>query len=100
MTIKCEVEQINLQRNDQNLVNVFDTLTSQLAQIMVKQLMTMASITTMSFDEKRQLGLHYHSDAKKGYGPACRNCFHCNRGNNIHQINRLRAVRATLFKTF
>ena len=100
MTIHCEVEQINIQKNDQNLVAAFDTLTSRLVQILVKQMMTMASITTMSFDEKRQLHLNYHSDAKKGHGAACRNCFHCNCVNNIHQINRLRAVRATQFETF
>ena len=100
MTIKCEAEQINLQKKDQNLVTAFDTFTSRLVQILVKQLMTMASITTMSFDEKRQLGLNYHSNAKKCYGPACRNCFHCNRVNNIYQMNRLSGIRVTPFEPF
>ena len=100
MTIDCEVEQINIQKNDQNLVAVFDTLTSRLVQILVKQMMRTASTTTKSFEEKRQLCLNYHSDAKKGYGPACRNCFHCNRVQNIHQINRLNVVRGTQFEAF
>ena len=100
MTIKCEAEQINIQKNDQNLVAAFDTLTSRLVQILVKQMMRTASITTMSFDEKRQLGLNYHSDAKKRYRPACRNCFHCDHVNNIYQMNRLRDVRATHFEPF
>ena len=53
MTIDCQVEQINIQKNDQNLVAAFDTLTSRLVQILVKQMMTTASITTKSFEEKR-----------------------------------------------
>ena len=75
MTMQCELEQINIQKNYQNLVAAFDTLTSRLVQILVKQMMTTASITTMSFDEKRQLRLNYHSDAKKGHGAACKKLF-------------------------
>ena len=64
MTIKCEAEHINMQRDYQNLATQFDTLTSRLVEILVKQLMTTVTTANFSFAEKRNLGLKYHSDAK------------------------------------
>ena len=64
MTMKCEAECINMQRDDQNLASQFDTLTARLVEILVKQLMTTVTTTNFSFAEKRNLGLKYHSDAK------------------------------------
>ena len=64
MTMKCEAERINMQRDDQNLASQFDTLTARLVEILVKQLMTTVTTTNFSFAEKRNLGLKYHSDAK------------------------------------
>ena len=53
MTIKCEAERINMQRDDQNLATQFDTLTARLVEILVKQLMTTATTTAnLSFAEK------------------------------------------------
>ena len=64
MTIKCEAERINMQRDDQNLATQFDTLTARLVEILVKQLMTTATTANLSFSSKQNLGLIYHSDAK------------------------------------
>ena len=52
MTIKCEAEHINMQRDDQNLATQFDTLTDQLVEILVKQLMTTATTANLSFAQK------------------------------------------------
>ena len=49
MTIKCEAERINMQRDDQNLATQFDTLTDRLVEILVKQLMTTATTANLSF---------------------------------------------------
>ena len=64
MTIKCEAERINMQRDDQNLATQFDTLTARLVEILVKQLMTTATTANLSFAEKRNLGLKCHCDAR------------------------------------
>ena len=64
MTIKCKAERINMQRDDQNLATQFDTLTVRLVEILVKQLMTTATTANLSFAQKRNLGLKYHSDAR------------------------------------
>ena len=64
MTIKCEAEHINMQRDDQNLATQFDTWTSRLVEILVKQLMTTVTTANLSFAGKRNLSLKYHSDAK------------------------------------
>ena len=52
MTIKCEAERINMQRDDQNLATLFDTLTARLVEILVKQLMTTATTANLSFAQK------------------------------------------------
>ena len=52
MTIKCEAERINMQRDDHNLATQFDTLTARLVEILVKQLMTTATTVNLSFAEK------------------------------------------------
>ena len=52
MTIKCEAERINMQRDDQNLATQFDTLTDRLVEILVKQLMTTATTANLSFAQK------------------------------------------------
>ena len=100
MMIKCEAERINMQRDDQNLVTQFDTLTAQLVRILVKQLMTTASTATLSFAEKRRLGLKYYSNAKMQHGQACQNCFHCQNLNNVRALNQNPVVMATPYKTF
>ena len=100
MTIKSECERINIQKDDQNLLAQFDTLTSRLVEILVQQLMTTASTATMSFGQKQLLGLKYHSDAKMQHGVACRNCYHCNGLNNVMALNQGRAVRNTPFELF
>ena len=52
MTIKCEAERINMQRDDQNLATQFDTLTARLVEILVQQLMTTVTTANLSFAEK------------------------------------------------
>ena len=64
MTIKCEAERINMQRDDQRLATQFDTLTARLVEILVKQLMTTVTTVNLSFAQKRILGLKYHSDLR------------------------------------
>ena len=100
MTIKCEAERINMQRDDQNLATQFDTLTAQLDEILVKQLMTTATTANLSFAEKRNLGLKYHSDARMRHGRACVNCFHCPTLNSVRAANQDAAVIATPYETF
>ena len=100
MTIKCEAERINMQRDDQNLATQFDTLTARLVEILVKQLMTTATTANLSFAQKRILGLKYHSDASMQHGPACLNCFHCLTLNSVRATNQDAAVMATPYKTF
>ena len=100
MTIKCEAECINLQRDDQNLATQFDTLTVRLVEILVKQLMTTATTANLSFAEKRNLGLKYHSDAKMRHGRVCLNCFHCQTLNNVRAVNQDAVVMATPYRTF
>ena len=63
MTIKCEAERINMQRDDQHLATQFDTLTDQLVEILVKQLLTTATTANLSFAQKQIPHLKYHSDA-------------------------------------
>ena len=100
MTIKCEAEHINMQRDDQNLATQFNTLTAQLVEILVKQLMTTATTANLSFAEKRNLGLKYHSDARMGHGRACVNCFHCPTLNSVRAANPDAVVIATPYETF
>ena len=100
MTIKCEAEHINMQRDDQNLATQFDTLTDRLVEILVKQLMTTATTANLSFAQKRILGLKYHSDASMRHGPACLNCFHCSTLNCVRAANQDAAVLATPYETF
>ena len=100
MTVKCEAEHFNLQQNGVNLVAAFQSLTEPLVQILVKQMMTTASITTNSFEEKQALGLNYYSDAKKRHGPACFNCYHCDQLHNIWATNQILGVRNTAFEPF
>ena len=100
MTIKCEAECINMQRDDQNLATQFDTLTARLVEILVKQLMTTATTANLSFAEKRNLGLKYHSDARMRHGRACVNCFHCPTLNSVRAANQDAAVIATPYETF
>ena len=100
MTIKCEAERINMQRDDQNLATQFDTLTARLVEILVKQLMTTATTANLSFAEKQNLGLKYHSDAKMRHGRACVNCFHCQTLNNVRAVNQDAVVMATPYETF
>ena len=52
MTIKCEAERINMQRDDQRLATQFDTLTDRLVEILVKQLLTTATTANLSFAQK------------------------------------------------
>ena len=75
MTIKCEAERINMQRDDQRLATQFDTLTDRLVEILVKQLLTTATTANLSFAQKQSLGLKYHSDASMRHGPACPKLF-------------------------
>ena len=100
MTIKCEAEGINMQRDDQNLATQFDTLTDQLVEILVKQLMTTVTTANLSFAQKRILGLKYHSDASMRHGPACLNCFHCPTLNSVRAVNQDAGVMATPYETF
>ena len=100
MTIKCEAERINMQRDDQNLATQFDTLTAQLVEILVKQLMTTVTTANLSFAEKRNLGLKYHSDARMQHGRACVNCFHCQTLNSVRAVNQDAVVMATPYETF
>ena len=100
MTIKCEAEHINMQRDDQNLATQFDTLTVRLVEILVKQLMTTATTANLSFAEKQNLGLKYHSDAKMQHGRACLNCFHCQTLNNVRALNQNAVVMVTPYETF
>ena len=100
MTIKCEAERFNMQRDDQHLATQFDTLTARLVQILVKQLFTTATTANLSFAQKRILGLKYHSDALMRHGPACLNCFHCPTLNSIRAANQDTVVVATPYKTF
>ena len=58
MTIKCEAEHINMQRDDQNLATQFDTLTARLVEILVKQFMTTATTANLSFAESEILALN------------------------------------------
>ena len=100
MTIKCEAERINMQRDDQNLATQFDTLTARLVEILVKQLMTTVTTANLSFAQKRILGLKYHSDASMQHGVACLNCFHCPTLNSVRAVNQDAVVMATPYKTF
>ena len=100
MTIKCEAESINMQRDDQSLATQFDTLTDQLVKILVKQLMTTATTAYLSFAQKRILGLKYHSDASMRHSPACLNCFHCPTLHSVTATNQDAAVLATPYETF
>ena len=100
MTIKCEAERINMQRDDQNLATQFDTLTDRLVEILVKQLMTTATTANLSFAQKQNLDLKYHSDASMRHGPACLNCFHCPTLNSVRATNQDAAVLATPYETF
>ena len=100
MTIKCEAERINMQRDDQNLATQFDTLTDRLVEILVKQLMTTVTTANLSFAQKRILGLKYHSDASMRHGPACLNCFHCPTLNSVRAANQDAAILATPYETF
>ena len=100
MTIKCEAERINMQRDDQNLATQFDTLTDRLVEILVKQLMTTATTANLSFAQKQSLGLKYHSDASMRHGPACLNCFHCPTLNSVRATNQDAVVLATPYETF
>ena len=100
MTIKCEAERINMQRDDQNLATQFDTLTDRSVEILVKQLMTTATTANLSFAQKQILGLKYHSDASMRHGPACLNCFRCPTLNSVRATNQDAAVLATPYKTF
>ena len=100
MTIKCEAERINMQRDDQNLATQFDTLTARLVEILVKQLMTTATTANLSFAQKRNLGLKYHSDARMRHGRACINCFHCPTLNSVRAANQDAAVIVTPYETF
>ena len=100
MTIKCEAERINMQRDDQNLATQFDTLTDRLVEILVKQLMTTVTTANLSFAQKQILGLKYHSDAKMRHGLACLNCFHCPTLNSVRAANQDAAVLATPYETF
>ena len=101
MTIKCEAERINMQRDDQNLATQFDTLTARLVEILVKQLMTTATTANLSFfAQKQNLGLKYHSDARMQHGRACVNCFHCPTLNSVRAANQDAVVIATPYKTF
>ena len=100
MTIKCEAECINMQRDDQNLAAQFDTLTDRLVEILIKQLMTTATTANLSFAQKQSLGLKYHSDALMRQGPSCLNCFHCPTLNSVRATNQDAAVLATPYKTF
>ena len=52
MTIKCEAECINMQRDDQRLATQFDTLTDRLVQILVRQLLTTVTTANLSFAQK------------------------------------------------
>ena len=100
MTIKCEAESINMQRDDQNLATQFDTLTARLVEILVKQLITTATTANSSFAEKRNLGLKYHSDARMRHSQACVNCFHCPTLNSVRAANQDTVVTATPYETF
>ena len=100
MTIKCEAERINMQRDDQTLATQFDTLTDRLVEILVKQLMTTVTTANLSFAQKRILGLKYHSDASMRHGPACLNCFHCPTLHSVTATNQDAAVLATPYETF
>ena len=100
MTIKCEAEQINMQRDDERLATQFDTLTDQLVEILVKQLLTTATTANLSFAQKRILGLKYHSDASMRHGPACLNCFHCPTLNGVRTLNQDAVVMVTPYETF
>ena len=100
MTIKCEAEHINMQRDDQCLATQFDTLTDRLVEILVRQLLTTATTANLSFAQKRILGLKYHSDALMRHGPACLNCFHCPTLHSVRAANQDAAVLATPYETF
>ena len=100
MTIKCEAERINMQRDDQNLATQFDTLTARLVEILVKQLMTTATTANLSFAKKRNLGLKFHSDARMRHGQACVNCFPCPTLNSVRAANQDAVVMATPYETF
>ena len=100
MTIKCEAERINMQRDDQCLATQFDTLTDRLVEILVKQLLTTVTTAKLSFAQKRSLGLKYHSDASMQHSPACPNCFHCPTLNSVRATNQDTAVLATPYETF
>ena len=100
MTIKCEAESINMQRDDRSLATQFDTLTDRLVKILVKQLMTTATTANLSFAQKQILGLKYHSDASMRHGPACLNCFHCPTLHSVTATNQDAAVLATPYETF
>ena len=100
MTIKCEAERINMQRDDQNLATQFETLTVRLVEILVKQLMTTATTANLSFAEKQNLGLKYHSDAKMQHSWVCINCFHCQTLNSVRAVNQDAVVMATPYETF
>ena len=100
MTIKCEAERINMQRDDQRLATQFDTLTDRLVEILVKQLLTTATTANLSFAQKRILGLKYHSDALMQHGPACLNCFHCPALHSFRAANQDTVVLGTPYETF
>ena len=100
MTIKCEAERINMQRDDQRLATQFDTLTDRIVQILVRQLLTTATTANLSFAQKRNLGLKYHSDASMQHGPACLNCFHCPTLHSVRAAYQDAAVVATPYELF
>ena len=99
MTIKCEAEHINMQRDDQCLATQFDTLTDRLVEILVKQLLTTVTTANLSFAQKRSLGLKYHSDASMRHGPVCPNCFHCPTLNSVRATNQDAVVLVTPYET-
>ena len=62
--------------------------------------MTTATTANLSFAQKQNLGLKYHSDARMRYGQACVNCFHCPTLNSVRAANQDAAVIVTPYKTF
>ena len=62
--------------------------------------MTTATTANLSFAQKRNLGLKYHSDARMRHSQACVNCFHCPTLKSVRATNQDTVVIGTPYIHF